>query len=443
MTALLLWSVAIVPAATVSYMASAEMAHAKSENAGGKGGGKSGNSGKSSNAGGKSKASAETSRSTGGGGKSATRAKGNDPVGRVLDRVLGRDKKQTVRTKRTTTVKRKAAPAKRSTVVARSESPKARPTKGPMHASNLGNMNGALNANVNAVLAHIKNGNTNGPVGHLAALAVANVNAEGAQEVIDLKEDFTDLQTALSGTPYETVAEYYEALDGVEPIINEDIDAAVAAIGDANTSQQALETALAGTPYATQEDYREAVENGDFEAVPAVDDAIADYSDPSVAQDNLDTVLADNGYVGETALADYESDREGVEGIEEITEVSDAIDVLGGDAETRADIIETEPSDEAVADAEGDIAAQDGAEVAILDYWNKNEDIDPAISEEEQALLDKLNERLDADAAAIAAAVGTEEPEVIEDEADGEITTCEDDTSCDPLDDEEIAVIVE
>ena len=43
-----------------------------------------------------------------------------------------------------------------------------------MHPSNLGKMNGPLNANVNALIAHVKNGNTNGPIGGMAALAVAD-----------------------------------------------------------------------------------------------------------------------------------------------------------------------------------------------------------------------------------------------------------------------------
>ncbi|NNE88534.1 MAG: hypothetical protein HKN27_10700 [Silicimonas sp.] len=441
LTAVLLWSVAVVPATTITFMATADAAHAKSDNAGGKGngGGNSGksNSGKSANAGGKT--SATTSSGSVAKGKSDTaRSNGSDPVGKMVDRLLGRDKAKMVRTKTTT---RKVA-AKRSTVVAKSQKPASRPEKGPMHPSNLGNMNGALNANVNAVLAHIKNGNTNGPVGHLAALAVANVNAEGAQEIIDLKEDFVDLQEALDGTPYETVAEYYEALDGVEPIVIEDIDNKIAALDDAVASQDALDAALADSPYATEEDYLDAVAGG-ADPIPAVDSAISNLMDPVVAQDELDMALSDNGYEGDTALADYEVDREGVEGIEEIAEVSDAIGALGGDVEARTDITEEEPSDEAVAGAEDDIAAQTDAEIAILDYWNKNEDADPEITEEEQALLDKLNERLAAEEEAIKAAVGTDEPDVMDEESDGEdVAQCDDgDESCAPED--EIAAVVE
>ena len=440
MTAMLLWSVAVVPAATVSYMATADAAYAKSDNAGGNGngGGNSGNSGKSSNAGGKSSKSggdkASSSSKGGGNGKSATRASGSDPVGRVLDRVLGRDKKVT----RTKTKTRKSSPAKSKALVARSKAPKARAKTDPMHPSNLGNMNGALNANVNAVLAHIKNGNTNGPVGHLAALAVANVNADGAQEVIDLKQDFTDLQTALEWAEYTTVAEYYEALDGVEPMPNADIDGKVTALNDAIASQDALDTALVGSGYATDDEYLAAVADG-AEVDPGIDAAISGYMNPVTAQDDLDSALSGNGYEGETALADYEVDRDGVAGIVEIVEVSDAIDTLGGDVETRADVEAEEPSEDDVAGAEENIAAQDGAELAILDYWNKNGDTDPAISDEEQALLDKLNERLDAEADAISAAVGTDDPVIDDDEGD-DVAECEaDDESCGAPVDEELA----
>jgi hypothetical protein len=41
-------------------------------------------------------------------------------------------------------------------------------------ARDLGSMNGALNANINAVLAHVRNGNVNGPVGALAGLVAAD-----------------------------------------------------------------------------------------------------------------------------------------------------------------------------------------------------------------------------------------------------------------------------
>ncbi|TGD63987.1 hypothetical protein EYC08_11130 [Tabrizicola sp. WMC-M-20] len=45
-----------------------------------------------------------------------------------------------------------------------------------LHPSNLGKLNGAINASANAKLAHIRNGNFTGPVGMAAALALADYN---------------------------------------------------------------------------------------------------------------------------------------------------------------------------------------------------------------------------------------------------------------------------
>ena len=78
-----------------------------------------------------------TSRAGGGGGLSA-----------LLDKVTGKDREKKVKVVRKSTVS--AAP----TVAAAAP---ARPAKGSgMHPSELGKMNGALNANVNALIAHLK-----------------------------------------------------------------------------------------------------------------------------------------------------------------------------------------------------------------------------------------------------------------------------------------------
>ena len=99
-----------------------------------------------------------------------------------------------------------------------------------MHPSAQGSMNGALNANINAVLAHIRNGNTNGPVGALAGLAVADHNAAGAQDVLDQAAEVDALQST-------------------------------------------LETALADAGFATIEDYQAALGSGASEAIGAIEDA--------------------------------------------------------------------------------------------------------------------------------------------------------------------------
>jgi hypothetical protein len=77
-------------------------------------------------------------------------------------------------------------------------------------------MNGALNANINAVLAHIRNGNTNGPVGAVAALvkADAQLGDLDAAEVLEraaIWETYQDDLAAALGDTYPTVGEYLAA----------------------------------------------------------------------------------------------------------------------------------------------------------------------------------------------------------------------------------------
>jgi hypothetical protein len=83
-------------------------------------------------------------------------------------------------------------------------------------ANELGNMNGAMNANINAVLAHIRNGNTNGPVGAVAALVAADAQLGDldAAEVLERAEAWDQYQadlTAALGTDYPTVEDYLAA----------------------------------------------------------------------------------------------------------------------------------------------------------------------------------------------------------------------------------------
>jgi hypothetical protein len=74
----------------------------------------------------------------------------------------------------------------------------------------LGNINGALTANINAALAHMRNGNENGPVGHVAALAAATASAEGGQVLLDRAALFDLLANSSCGSGEE----YYSAIDG-------------------------------------------------------------------------------------------------------------------------------------------------------------------------------------------------------------------------------------
>lgn len=185
----------------------------------------------------------------------------------------------------------------------------------------LGSMNGAMHANINAVLAHIRNGNTNGPVGALAALAVADAGASEAQGVIE-----------------------------------------EAAIHTALESDLAL-AVLNNETYETLEDYLAAAEEEGFEPDPVIEDALA-------------------------AL----------------------------------EAADTPPSDEEIAEAEAALEAQTAAEDGILAAWNKS---DAASEEEQAALLEALRARLDAEADAIAEAIGTPDASAEPDATGEEVATLE------------------
>lgn len=371
MTAILLSSVALVPAATVVTIASVDAAFAKSDNAGGKGGG---NSGKA-----KEKAQGKSGAKKGGGKKSgsksaSSRGKGGG-IGGFFDKLTGKDKR-----------------------AARSAKVSAKPAKGSgMHPSELGNMNGALNANINAVLAHIRNGNTNGPVGHLAALAVAADGAIGAQDLIEQEVEFQHLDDLLGmgGENYSNLAEYYDYRNGIEPI--GEIDEAAAAIA-------------------------------------VLDAAETDPLDPAYtdAEAALATALSNNDYAD---LDTYEGDVIGHfedEGFD--TSVDSAITDLGGNAGAESDFTDIRPSEQEIADASDALEAQGDAEADILDYWNKNEgDVDA-----ENALLDKLYDRLVGNEGAISDAIG--EPEMDE-EIGEDIAECEGAEDC--LNEDDMAELIE
>jgi hypothetical protein len=276
-----------------------------------------------------------------------------------------------------------------------------------MHPSELGNMNGALNANMNAVLAHIRNGNTNGPVGHLAALAVANAGAEGAQDIVDLAAKFQALDDALlnpEGTPFASLEEYLAALEGTPGVSNEAIDAKLQELAD--------------------------LPEGEDDAT-----LIAELNDLLEGAG-----YGGEGYEGEDPLADYLADKEGVPGIEPVGPIEDALAALR-DSEG---MIPEEPDPEAVAEAEEAIGEKGAAESSILAYWNKNDDNPEEITEAEQALLDKLYDRLvgyeDAIAGAMASGGTEEADEGLGEGVDEGIVECEDPTVCEePAEPEELA----
>lgn len=147
-------------------------------------------------------------------------------------------------------------------------------------ASSLGNMNGALHANINAVLAHIKNGQTtNGPVGLLAGLAAADSTAAaalaGLTELQGQTQAFADLDAAVAAAGYGSVAEYLAAkADGTataETIAA--IDPLVDAVG--GTTEDGL--GLAGTaPTAEEIAAAEAAVTAAQAAVTGAETAIGD-----------------------------------------------------------------------------------------------------------------------------------------------------------------------
>ncbi|AWB50067.1 hypothetical protein HYN69_17540 [Gemmobacter aquarius] len=97
------------------------------------------------------------------------------------------------------------------------EAPEETETASNGGAGGLGNMNGALHASPKAILAHIRNGNTNGPVGRTAAYVVASANAEGidakalAQQQADYAAWQDGIAAALETSGYADLAAYRAA----------------------------------------------------------------------------------------------------------------------------------------------------------------------------------------------------------------------------------------
>ena len=175
-------------------------AHAKSEKAGGGNGGGGGGDkgGKSDSKGGKSDSKAGKPAGT----EAATKAKKAKPAAASDNDVTKANK----------------------------------PGTGGMAPNELGKMNGALNANINAVLAHVRNGQTTkGPVGVLAGLAVADsLDAQADATVAELKgldAGYDALEGAVSDAGYGSVEEYLKAR--AEGTASEDDIAAIDPLIDA------------------------------------------------------------------------------------------------------------------------------------------------------------------------------------------------------------------
>lgn len=138
-----------------------------------------------------------------------------------------------------TTVRKKV---KADTIVedAVAESTKVKPNK-------MGKMNGALNANINAVLAHIRNGQTtNGPVALLAGLAVADGAVAAATDKAAALEaeaaGYVALESALADAGIGSISDYIAGkVDGtVTPEQIAAIDPLIAAVGGLNAEGTGL-----------------------------------------------------------------------------------------------------------------------------------------------------------------------------------------------------------
>jgi len=233
-------AVALIPAAGIVTLASVDFAFAKG---GGNGNGSNGGGGERGNGNGGQASEARGggseargggrpewagSRGDGGnrsGGRSESVRHGGDPISNFIRGLTGEEKREVRAQPRAEPRAARQAPTAHAPQA--SISPGKRPARNSdLHPSELGNMNGALNANINAVLAHVRNGNFEGPVGSLAALAVADAAFAGTDADRVLK---VEAVASLLGE-YETIKAYQDAVAGGAEEVPE-LDAAIAALG--------------------------------------------------------------------------------------------------------------------------------------------------------------------------------------------------------------------
>lgn len=309
LAALAVSSLSLSAAATVTTFATTDAVFAKSDKSNSR---SSEGRGYSSEARGKSGSKGKSTHSTRAHGKSGAQSKNS--VESFFAKFTGKDN-------RPANLERNAKSAKND--------------EATFHPSELGNMNGALNANVNAVLAHIRNGNGNGPVGHIAVLAAASASADGAQDVLDRAALFDAIQSS----EYDSLEEYYQALEGVP-----------------------------GNPVDSD------IEGADDKDLAAIDAGFASYDD----------------YLSQLAVPPAEPDED----------IDQALSKLGVDVIERGDApadLALDSSDPLVIDAQNNLASEKEAEDGILAYWNKNPggDVDPETgrTEAESQLLTELRER--------------------------------------------------
>lgn len=225
-------SVALLPAAGIMTIASVEAAHAKGGNGNGNGGNGNGNGGRGSEAQGaqgdtKGGGRPEWAGSRGNGNNAARTSGrgGSDPISNFIRGLGGQEKREAREDARAANRAARLAPTTSAPQI--SIAPPKRPARNSdLHPSDLGNMNGAMNASINAVLAHIRNGNTNGPVGQMAAFAVAGTAAADADQFLASSEthDYQFLQAIIERENYSNLQDYRDSGES-----NDAIDAALLA----------------------------------------------------------------------------------------------------------------------------------------------------------------------------------------------------------------------
>jgi len=180
--------------------------------------------------------------------------------------------------------------------------PPNRSKKGFDHPSNLGKMNGAVNSSEQAKLAHMKNGNFNGPVGVAAYYALEDYNYYAAEKEYEIAqsviEKFGDLAKAyelIEGVEDGSIAATPEAIQEARELIEEAEDKAIEKAQEANPGEEIDEDAV-----------REALEEGVTELVEEAE--MVEEPDRTALEDAEDALF--DLYKGdEDSLTDEQKDQ--------------------------------------------------------------------------------------------------------------------------------------
>lgn len=230
-----------------------DAAYAKSDNAGGGGkssGGSNGNSNKS-----KSSNSNSGKSQTG-----KTKTDGDD----LFLKLFGKKGQNA----------KKAEQAKKSAIKTTTAPKPKKVVKAFDHPSNLGAMNGALNSSPQAKLAHLKNGNFNGPVGLAAAWALEDYEYRTAMEAYEAAQG-----TVLANIGDVTTLDLLAGYDPLDPSTYPDTEAALASLESLEEGTVEYEIA-----YATA--------NFTPESAQALFDGLSDETDENADQAAADALRA-------------------------------------------------------------------------------------------------------------------------------------------------------